>query len=168
MCPQFHRLCTLNLVNVNLDATRYARRYARRSFDANWDEDGSEDGSEEEEDEEEDDDLALNVSTSRTHSVDTTTPATDSGFKILQLETEMMILKKKLQRKEAQITELEASNSKAEREGYNSQMNVSTLQAELNTSHASISGLEEVKNGQAEEVRGGTEGAKRPRTPRDI
>ncbi|GMH96574.1 hypothetical protein TrST_g9353 [Triparma strigata] len=123
------------------------------SFDANWDEDGSEDGSEEEEDDEEDDDLTLNVSTSRTHSVDTTTPDTDSGFKILQLETEMMILKKKLQRKEAQITELEASNSKAEREGYNSQMNVSTLQAELNTSHASISGLEEVKNGQAEEIK---------------
>lgn len=51
------------------------------------------------------------------------------------------------------ITELEASASKAERDGYNSQMNVSTLQAELTTSHASISALEEKKNGQAEEIK---------------
>jgi len=126
-------------------------------FDATWDNDEEEDEEEEDEDERSgngEDRGAAGGSTAMTSertSLSTgalTTADTDASFKLLSLETELMLLKKKLSTKDNMIRDLEAAASKAEREAYSSSMNVATLQAELNTSHQTISSLRETSSTQ--------------------
>lgn len=63
-----------------------------------------------------------------------------------------MLIKKKLSTKTSIIKDLEAAASKAEREAYSSSMNVATLQAELATSHQTISSLRESVQTQKGEI----------------
>lgn len=164
-------------------------------FDATWDNDDSgdeEEDDEEEEEKEEGEHVGKNDSQENGDSGienrasdgrdSITVTDTDASFKLLSLETELMLIKKKvrmgqslstlvfmpiqtrpaslapplrsskLDDKNSIIRDLEAAASKAEREAYSASMNVATLQAELATTHQTISSLRENIKGQQGEL----------------
>jgi len=120
-------------------------------FDAKWDSDEADDESEEEEEEEDGEDEEDTNNTTRTSlstSLNTSTnvmmsSAADGGFKILSLETELGLLRKKFSNKEQQMRDVAGEKEKAERDAYNAQMNNTTLQSELASAHERIRGMEE-------------------------
>jgi hypothetical protein len=116
-------------------------------FDAAWESDGS--GSDEEHDDDDDDDDASGLHTSMrsissNHSLplNTSSDDTDKGFKILSLETELLMFKKKMLAKDNQLRDAESEKESVERELYNASMNNSTLETELVSMHGKMSAIE--------------------------